>query len=335
MKYKILIIILIGLLSFSCFHEDKFENSRKGNFDALWHILDERYCFFDYKEIDWDEVYARYSPRIKEEMSKEALFDVMKEMLAELKDGHVNLGSAFDVTRYEDWYADYPKNFDIDIIESDRYLGRDYKIASGLKYKVLMDNIGYVYYGSFSSGIGTGNLHEVISKMLTCDGIIIDVRNNGGGQLSNSETFISGFLKEETLVGYMLHKTGKGHNDFSEPYAIKVKPYEGYAYMKKVVVLTNRRCYSAANDFVSAMKYAPNVVIMGDWTGGGGGMPFTSELPNGWSIRFSASPRLNADMEHIEFGVEPDIEVNMSDEDKEKGLDTIIEQARSYIKERY
>lgn len=332
-KFRLILTIsTICLLMSSCFSEDKFDNSRKGNFNALWQILDERYCFFEYKDVDWDEVYTRYSSRIEEQMSREALFGVMKEMLDELKDGHVNLVTPFDQSRYWKWFEDYPKNFDVDIIENDNYLGTDYKIASGLKYKVLMDNVGYVYYSSFSSGVGEGNLHEVIANMLSCDGIIIDIRNNGGGQLSNGETFISGFIREELSVGYMMHKTGKGHNDFSKPFELKVKPYTGYSYQKRVVVLTNRKCYSAANDFVSAMKSVPTVTIMGDKTGGGGGMPFSSELPNGWGVRFSASPRLDAQMEQIEFGVEPDIEVQMTDEDKQKGLDTIIEAAREYLK---
>lgn len=332
MNIKWIIIIALSFLMSSCFSEDRYENSKIGNFDALWHILDQRYCFFEEKGVDWDDVYNRYSQRIEESMSNEALFGVMDEMLAELQDGHVNLFSPFDQTRYWDWHLDYPKNFDEEIIKNENYLGRDYKIASGLKYKVLIDNIGYVYYGSFSNGIGEGNLHEVIKNMLFCDGIIIDVRDNGGGQLSNSETFISGFIEEETLVGYMKHKIGKGHNDFSEPYEIKVKPYKGYTYLNKVVVLTNRGCYSAANDFVSAMKSVPNARIMGDKTGGGGGMPFTSELPNGWGVRFSASPRLNTQMEHIESGIEPDVKVEMKEEDKLRGRDTIIEEARNYIK---
>ena len=67
-------------------------------------------------------------------------------------------------------------------------------------------------------------------------------------------------------------------------------------------------------------------------TGGGSGLPFSSELPNGWSIRFSASPILNAEKEHIEFGVEPDIYVSMLQEDKENNRDTIIEKARELLK---
>ena len=41
-------------------------------------------------------------------------------------------------------------------------LGRDYRIAGGAKYTILEDNIGYIYYGDFSSGIGNGNLDEIL-----------------------------------------------------------------------------------------------------------------------------------------------------------------------------
>lgn len=61
-------------------------------------------------------------------------------------------------------------------------------------------------------------------------------------------------------------------------------------------------------------------------------MPFTSELPNGWTVRFSASPHFNADMEQIEWGIEPDIKVNMDEADETKHIDTIIEKARAFLK---
>jgi C-terminal processing protease CtpA/Prc len=79
------------------------------------------------------------------------------------------------------------------------------------------------------------------------------------------------------------------------------------------------------------MKYAPNTVIIGDKTGGGSGLPFSSELPNGWLVRFSASPMLNAAGEQIEFGIDPDIKADMSDADAENGRDSIIEAARAYL----
>jgi len=301
-----------------------------GNFEALWKVMDEHYCFFSYKDVDWNDVHDRYSVRIHENMNNDALFAVLGEMLAELQDGHVNMVASHDMARYWKWFEDYPDNFDLKIQKN--YLGTDYSIASGLKYKILDDNIGYIYYGSFSSGIGEGNINQVLDRLAVCDGIIIDVRDNGGGQLTNSDKLASHFFNEKTLVSYVMHKTGKGHNDFSKPYEIYVEPSNGVKYQKKIAVLTNRSSYSAANDFVNAMRYAPNSVIIGDKTGGGSGMPFSSELPNGWSVRFSASPFLDAEHNHIEFGIDPDIKIDMTDDDISKGMDSIIEKAREELK---
>ena len=334
MKQRIFIIVTIisFLLVTSCFHEDNYNDktSKRDNFELLWKILDEEYCFFEFKDIDWNEVHTKYSDRIVETMTNDALFTVLGEMLAELKDGHVNLYASHDVARYWKWYEDYPDNFDEKIQRN--YIGTDYSIASGMKYTILEDNIGYIFYEDFSNGIGEGNLDQVISRMSICDGIIFDVRNNGGGTLTNVEKIASRFFNEKTLVGYMQYKKGKGHNDFSSPLARYIEPSDRLRYQKKVVVLTNRKCFSATNDFVNAMTYAPYATIIGDKTGGGSGLPFSSEIPNGWSVRYSSSPMTNAKREQIEFGIDPNIKVDMSKEDMDKGIDSIIERARTFIK---
>jgi Periplasmic protease len=329
-QYVVLFILQLALLQ-SC--EDmsmKFDNHPRGNFDALWTILDRNYCFFEYKEINWNAVYEEYSARITADMNNDALFKLMGEMLAELKDGHVNLAASHDITRYWQWQENYPANFDPAI--QTYYLETDYSIASGMRYKILEDNIGYLYYESFSSDVGEGNLDQVLNRMAICKGLILDVRSNGGGSLTNVEKITRRFFNERTLIGYISHKIGPGHTDFSSLYPKYVESSNRVRYQKPVVILTNRGCYSATNEFASIMKYAPNATVIGDKTGGGSGLPFSSELPNGWSIRFSASPMFNAEKEHIEFGVEPDIYVDMLQSDKDKNRDTIIEKAREVIK---
>lgn len=329
MMKNLLIILFLGFTFSSCFHEEEYENSKQGNFELLWKIIDEKYCFFEYKNIDWDEVHDRYAARITEDMPQESFFDVLGEMLAELKDGHVNLIANHNISRYWKWFEDYPDNFDEKIQKN--YIGTDYSIAGGMKYKILNDNIGYIYYGSFSSGVGEANLDQILSRMAICNAIIIDIRDNGGGLISNAEKIASRFFEQKTQVGYIMYKTGKGHNSFSNPYPRYISPSSRVRYQKKVVVVTNRSCYSAANDFVNAMTYAPNVTIIGDKTGGGSGLPFSSELVNGWSVRFSSSPMLNAAKEHIEFGIDPDIKVDMTNDDMSRGLDTILETARTFL----
>ena len=79
------------------------------------------------------------------------------------------------------------------------------------------------------------------------------------------------------------------------------------------------------------MKCCPNVHIVGDKTGGGAGLPFSSELPNGWSVRFSACPMYDRDKQMTEFGIDPDYRVDITESDLIKGKDTIIEFARKLL----
>jgi len=312
----------------SCVKIEEYENTPRGNFEALWEIMDEKYCFFSCKELVWDEIYRTYSARVNNAMNHEELFKLLNEMLQELKDGHVNLITPFDIGRYWKWFEDFPENFDRKLIDN-IYLGTDYAIASGMRYKTLKDNIGYIYYGDFASGISAASLDYILTKFTVCNGIIIDVRNNGGGLLSNVTEFASRFTNEKMLTGYIQHKTGKGHNDFSELFPKYIEPSTRIRYKKPVVVLTNRKCYSATNEFVSMMRLFDLVTIMGDRTGGGSGLPMSSELPNGWAARFSACPNFDENKRQIEFGIDPDIFIEWNDEDRTQ--DSFIEAARNYL----
>lgn len=326
---KILVYLVSLVLLASCVDEVEHDNTPTGNFEALWEIMDEHYCFFSYKQIDWQAVYNKYKVRVSDKMSENQLFEVCCDMLSELRDGHVNLSYSMDYGRYWAWQEGYPKNFS-DTLER-RYLGTDYKIASSLRYRVLDDNIGYVRYDSFQKAIGEGNLDDVLVYLALCRGLIIDIRNNGGGDLTTAEMLAGRFVHEKTLVGYMQHKTGTGHNDFSDLEPQYLEPSSNFRWHKPVCVLTNRSVYSAANSFTVMMRALPNVTIVGDHTGGGSGMPMSNSLPNGWSVRYSACPMYDKNKQQTEFGISPDVNVALSDESTAKGIDDIIEAARKII----
>lgn len=335
MKHILLLFIFVSGMFFpSCIREDVSGNTPESNFESLWKIIDEQYCFLDYKNqeygLDWNEVHSRYAQRITPSMTSAELFEVLSDMVNELRDGHVNLSSALATSQYRAWFDSYPRNFS-DSIQS-IYLKKDYVNSSGLTYQILENNIGYIYCSSFSNGIGDGNLDQTLYELRLCDGLIVDVRNNGGGNLTTAQKLAARFTNEKTLVGYMCHKTGPGHNDFSTSKEVYIEPSDGIRWQKKVAVLTNRRSYSATNDFVNSMKQFPNVTIIGDKTGGGSGLPFSSEIPNGWSIRFSASPMFDPQMNQLEFGIDPDVKVDMTTEDIQRGKDTIIETACNLLK---
>ena len=333
--FAVAVLAMASCFATSCVDEDEYSDTPRGNFEALWRIIDEHYCFFDYKRaeygLDWDEVYARYSPQVSDRMTDAQLFEVLGNMLGELRDGHVNLYSSADVARNWSWHEDYPSNVSDTLLR--RYLGTDYRIAASLRYRVLDDNIGYIRCASFASAFGEGNLDEVLLYLAPCRALIIDLRDNGGGQLNAAEQLAARFTNSRRLVGYMQHKTGRGHADFSAMEEQWLKPSDGVRWQKRVAVLTNRSVYSAANEFVKYMKRCPQTIVVGDCTGGGAGMPFSSELPGGWGVRFSACPMYDADKQNTEFGIAPDYAVALTDADAARGYDTIIEAARRLLVE--
>lgn len=334
MKKYILFVFLLVFILPSCMDEEPQQpNSNKGNFEALWNMIDNQYCYLDYKKINWDSIHSVYNLKITDSIDEYAFFDLMGSMLGELKDGHVNLYSNFDRSRYWKWFSDYPTNFSSKLIYSSRYLSDNYRIAGGFRYsKIDYDSIGYMYYGSFSNGFSDSNMRYMLSYFSKCKGLIIDVRDNGGGSLDYSEQLASYFFVNDTVTGYIQHKTGTGHSDFSQPTEIKTTAHKTLQWQRSVIVLTNRMSYSATNDFVNRMNHAPNCIVVGDKTGGGGGLPLSSELPNGWLVRFSACPMYNSAMENTEWGIEPDVNVQLTTGDEDKGIDTIIEKAISLIK---
>jgi hypothetical protein len=323
----ILVVVTAVILSLSsCHKQEEFADDPYGNFDALWTIIDQHYSFFAYKDINWDLVKLHYRSKITSGITNQELFNLCSDMLKELKDGHTNLISSNDVSRYWIWEK-YPVNYDERVIDQN-YLAFDYKRTSGIKYRILNNNYGYMYYGDFTSSIGEGNLDAILSYLASTDGLIIDVRSNGGGYLTNVEKLVGRFINEKIHAGAISHKTGTGHNDFSKPYDYYFEPTKGHVhYLKPIVILTNRGSYSATNNFVSIMKSLPNVTVVGDATGGGSGLPFTGELPNGWTIRFSACSITDPDGNITEFGVDPDVKVDMTEVDMTRGKDSILEAA--------
>jgi C-terminal processing protease CtpA/Prc len=132
------------------------------------------------------------------------------------------------------------------------------------------------------------------------------------------------------LVGYEVLKTGKGHNDMSEPtpkYIIPDKKGPSWAGIK-TALLINRDVYSTANVFASFMKEVETATVIGGISGGGGGQPCTFYLPNGWAVTMSGQRMsLDVDKVHIERGVEPDITVTITEENIADKVDSILEKA--------
>ena len=355
-RLSLILWMALTLSYTSCLDDDtlEYDDTLTGTFDACWRTLDEHYCFFDEKGVDWEGVYRQYRPLLRDSIKTQVqLFNLLDHMMDTLRDGHVNLYTPFNIGRYWSWHEDYLPNYDANLVNR-YYLGTQYWIASGMQYGMLgRDSVAYVRYSSFDNAIGATNLDYVLALLRNANGLIIDLRNNGGGALDNAVTIAQRFATERTLYGYIRHKTGPGHHDFSQPEPLYVDPpSDGRvvwdASVRPVVLLTNRHCYSATNIFVQLMRSLDGTLTpdslgqlhpkmirqCGDRTGGGSGLPFESVLPNGWAIRFSACPMTDASGHSTESGIDPSegLRVDMDSlSATEHHRDDIIETARAYI----
>lgn len=325
-------LVTVASLLTGCRSKDevRFSMDPEENIEALWQIIDTKYCYIDTKGIDWSAIHDEYVTKaaVLQKGDQLGLFDLCAAMLDSLRDGHVNLYSNFDRSANTAWFDTYPANYSSTL--QSLYL-RDYRVAGGMYYCTIDEGrIGYIYYSSFSNSFSVANIDWIFSAFRECEGLVIDVRNNGGGDITNAYSLAALFFTENQTIGYWQHKNGPGHNDFSEmePMRLDASLLAGRKWQKPVVVLCNRRSYSATNLFVSMMRYAEHSTIVGGISGGGGGMPLSYELPCGWMVRFSSVRMYDREKKDIEPGIEPDIIVTMQSKDK----DDIIEKAIEIIR---
>lgn len=329
--YLLLFLLSAFFIMMSCekvLMEKNPPNDPMGNFESLWKTVDERYAYFDYKQIDWEGIYLEYSLMINDGMTDTELFDVLGAMLNELRDGHVNLFAPFDISRFTFNYM-APENFNWRLIK-DHYIGWDYRVTGSIAHAIIERQgmrFAYLRYSSFSNSISRADLEYILESVEDTEGLILDIRSNGGGSVSNIYMLGEVFADIERHVYTTRIKTGPEHNDFGNIREVNMYPDSNLYYDKPVAVLINRGCYSATSIFSLAMKAFPHLTLVGDTTGGGFGAPAGYELPNGWAYRFSVSQTLSPEGENFENGVPPDVAVWMDPEDELNGTDNILETA--------
>lgn len=309
----------------------KADRSNLAVFDALTKDVGERYSYFQEKNIDWDSLVEVKSKHIHDEMSEQEFFDSLATLLFTLRDGHVNLISDFDVSRNWDWAANYPPNFDENVLERN-YLGNDFRIIGPMRCQWLGEQL-YIYYGSFATELSIAHLSAMVDLAEQSEGLIIDIRNNGGGSLNRAAWLASCFTEEVLVYAKNRMKNGSGPSDFTPWQEAMIPSPKERVIQKKLAVLTNRSTYSAANAFAQMAKVLPNAQLYGDQTGGGAGIPVYGELANGWTYRFSATQSVSPEGVHLEFGVMPDVIQGMSTADVAMGIDPIIEKALEWLRE--
>jgi hypothetical protein len=334
-------ILLFGLLTLcfaSCeraFMEADEASNPVSVFDYLWNKVDQQYAFFDVKGVDWDSVREVYRPMVNDDMDKESLFSVCAAMLNTLRDGHTNLISGFDVSHndsvYYKMYAE--KNIDEQVVMLN-YLTVNHHTIGSFAHNAIRDGrVAYIRYGSFEDEVDENALKYLVNLYKDSDGLILDMRQNGGGSFDNVRKMLSIFDNHKQPLYQTQIKSGPKHNEFKEQTTVYATDscILKTPYTKPVAVLVDRGSYSATSFFAVCTMGYDNIRLIGDYTGGGLGLPNGGTLPNGWIYRFSITRTLDMQGHNYENGVPPQERVILDPVSTAQGIDNVIEAAADWI----
>ncbi len=338
MKIKIFTLASIVLLSIfsSCekiAFDKKADTKPIATFNYLWEQVNQKYVYLEYKNVDWDSIYIVYRPMIRNDIGEDSLFLILGNMLNELRDGHVNLISAFNKSRYDITMLG-AVNINPRLIK-EKYLGENYYSTGGFAHNFIRDGeIAYIRYSSFGdSQITEYELDYIMEKYANTKGMIIDIRQNGGGYATNVFTLLSRFTFSDTKIYETQIKKGLGQDNFTILEDVYVKANDKKKYNKKLAVLIDRGSYSASSFFAVSTYAYDNIFLVGDYSGGGLGLPNGGQLPNGWTYRMSITRTMAVDGKNYENGVAPDYRVLLNPNAYSSFSDNIIEFAADKLLE--
>ena len=201
--------------------------------------------------------------------------------------------------------------------------------------KVLEDGIVYVNLPGFGSDNVVKEFDRAFDKIKKSRGLILDVRQNGGGSTSYGYDIL-GRLVDKSVPGshwktrkYIAAYRAWGRDEqWQEGDHSTIEPHKTKHYGGPVVVLAGPDTVSAAEDFLVAFQTSNRGKVIGQKTCGSTGQPLTLELPGGGGARICTKRDTYPDgREFVGIGVIPDIEIVPTPQDIAEERDAVLEKA--------
>ena len=191
--------------------------------------------------------------------------------------------------------------------------------------KVLQNNIGYIEFSSFDQDTAEDfkKQYEELEKQ-GIKSLIIDLRNNGGGIVSEALEIADYFTEKDSILLYEVDKNNKEE--------IEKSKYDPIINMP-VIILTNENTASSSEILAGALKDLEKARTVGTKTYGKGVIQEVLSLPDGSGIKITTEKYLTPNKTEInEIGIKPDVEVELPETVKnmlnvEEKYDTQLQKA--------
>ena len=200
-----------------------------------------------------------------------------------------------------------------------------------IKTEILQNNIGYIKVSSFDDDCAKEfkQTYNELNKSNKLKGLIIDLRNNGGGIVDEALDMVDLILDKDKIELISINKKGEEEIKKSKSNPVINVP---------IVVLVNGNTASASEIFAAALKENGKATIVGEKTYGKGVIQELISLRDGSGIKVTIEEYLTPNRNKInKVGITPDKEVTLPDTvtsiyNIEKTEDTQLQEAIKLFK---
>jgi hypothetical protein len=301
-------------------------------FDEFWETFDRTYSYFELKNINWDAARTEFRTRASQTASYSSLVDVLREMVAPMRDVHIwfrdpagNTLATYQPPHFRNW----DRNTWL------TYIGANQWVQRGTSWGYAdFAGIPYIAIGAWNTAqINIDDIDAVLALFRNRPALIIDVRMNGGGNDGLALQVAGRLTSERRLIEYIQFRDGPDHDDFTPLQERYLQPRGPWQYEGKVALLSGRGVFSSNETFVSALREIPNVTVIGDTTGGSSGNPGEFALGDNWKYFVPRWIAYTPDMKVIEWnGIPPDVIVPVTPADFAAGRDPVIDFALAFLR---
>lgn len=366
-------------------HDPRMDNidSWSQAFESFWNGVNYNYAFWSIDPTDWDAVYVKYKPEfealdesdLEGEEESRAAYNMFEELSSTLIDLHMLV--VFKQGEGYMFRPGYGKVKERSYFHENNilsYLARilpkmkdenrltEYKTGNEGEFTaisgIIDGNIVYFYFSSFELSDHYGepanedgiaavleNYYYLLDNHQDIKGVVIDVRGNGGGSLSDLDLVLGRFVQDDHVIGYTRYKNGMGRLDYT-PWAPAMLHPKGYNRKLNVPIVALADLHSASMAEMTTMSILsmPNGCFVGERTMGANGplIPtndgFESFYSGSWEnsamfVRTSTCMMKDVNgVNHEGVGVSPTIEVLQDVDQLEQLNDTQLERAIEYIR---
>lgn len=345
-------------------------------FDEFWQLFDRHYPLMHRKDIDWEVVYQDYQQQITSATTHQELATMFGEIVQNtIKDGHTSAQYKQQEFAYEPAMTEQQQNTIAMLANTDGLINYESTSVSNpyISYGRLKSdsNIGYIKSKVFEPSTENESeftlfkqiVDSALLELQDTQGIIIDIRTNGGGSgelayyfagrfatnapvevvrmrykttTGSTVSALSDWVTDE-FAGYADNRAEGGFIAPTDTFLNQFNASGDFQYANKVALLTSKESASAAEFFTVVLKTQSQVQSFGDNTFGifAGSEMVRLNSDKDWTIRISVHDvevKYNEVFQSFEgIGIPVDNPIYPTQAQISAGQDMHIEAAIDYI----